>query len=72
MVRVSVRIKFKSERLFLLLGVAQRADNVWEQTQINTSKEMLERERKEGKQIKQESKRLDTVICFTEVRFQRT
>jgi hypothetical protein len=46
-------------------------DDVWEQTQVNISKETLERE-KRGKQIKRESKRVDTVICFTEVRFQRT
>jgi hypothetical protein len=44
------------------------ADNVWEPTQIHTSKETLER----GKQIKQESRRVNTMICFTEVRFQRT
>jgi hypothetical protein len=43
-------------------------DNVWEPTQIHTSKETLER----GKQIKQESRRLNTMIYFTEVRFQRT
>jgi hypothetical protein len=44
------------------------ADDVWEPTQIHTSKEMLER----GKQIKQESRRVNTMICFTEVWFQRT
>jgi hypothetical protein len=27
---------------------------------------------REGKQINQEIKRMNTVICFTEVRFQRT
>jgi hypothetical protein len=35
------------------------------------SKETLERG-KTAKQIKQRSKRVNTVICFTEVRFQRT
>jgi hypothetical protein len=40
-------------------------------TQINTSKETF-RESKESKQIKRESKRVDTVIFFIEVRFQRT
>jgi hypothetical protein len=30
------------------------------------------RERKEGKQIKWKSTQVDTVICFTEVQFQRT
>jgi hypothetical protein len=58
--RVSVRIKFKSKIISLLLGV-----DVWEPTQIHTSKETLER----GKQIKQESRRVNKMICFTEVRF---
>jgi hypothetical protein len=35
------------------------------------ARKYLERE-KRAKQIKQESKRVDTVICFTEVRFQIT
>jgi hypothetical protein len=34
------------------------------------ARKCLEREKRE-KQIKQESKRVDMVICFTEVRFQR-
>jgi hypothetical protein len=52
----------------LAKSCSKNADEVWELTQINTSKETLERE----KQIKQESKRVNTIICFTEVRFQRT
>jgi hypothetical protein len=47
------------------------ADGIWEQTQINTSKETLEGG-KRAKQIKRESRREDTMICFTEVWFQRT
>jgi hypothetical protein len=47
------------------------ADDVWEQTQINVSKETF-KERKEGKQIKWKSTQVNAVICFTEVRFQRT
>jgi hypothetical protein len=69
---VSVRIKFKSEKIVSLArSCSKSADDVWGQAQINTSKEMLERG-KRAKQIKRESKRVDTVICFTEVRFQRT
>jgi hypothetical protein len=47
------------------------ADDVWEQTQINVSKETF-KERKEGKQIKWKSTQVIAVICFTEDRFQRT
>jgi hypothetical protein len=47
------------------------ADDVWEQTQNNISKETF-REREEGKQIKWKSTRVNTVICFAEARFQRT
>jgi hypothetical protein len=42
-------------------------DDLWDPTQIHTSKEALER----GKQIKQESRQVNTMICFTEVRFQK-
>jgi hypothetical protein len=43
----------------------------WKQTQINIGKETLERG-KGAKQIKKESKRVNTVICFIEVWFQGT
>jgi hypothetical protein len=45
-------------------------DDVWEQTQINISKEMLERGERE-KQIKWESTQVNAVICFTEVWFKK-
>ena len=65
---VSIRIKFKSKRISLARSCSRIADDVWEPTQIHTSKETLER----GKQIKQELRRVNTMIYFTEVRFQRT
>jgi hypothetical protein len=55
----------------LAMSCSNNADDIWEQTQINIGKETLERG-KGSKQIKRESKRVNTVICFTEVRFQRT
>jgi hypothetical protein len=55
----------------LAMSCSKDVDDEWEQTQINTSKETLERG-KSAKQIKWELKRVDTVICFTEVQFQRT
>jgi hypothetical protein len=44
------------------------ADDVWEQIQINVSKETF-RERKEGKQIKWKSTQVNMVIYFTDVQF---
>jgi Leu/Phe-tRNA-protein transferase len=46
-------------------------DDVWEQNS-NQYWQGNFRERKEGKQIKWKSTQVNTVICFTEVRFQRT
>jgi hypothetical protein len=46
------------------------ADGVWEQTQINISKETLERGKSEKNKLK--STQVNAVICFTEVWFQRT
>jgi hypothetical protein len=53
------------------MSCSNNADDVWEQTQINISKETLERGKRE-KQIKWKSTQVDVVICFTEVLFQRT
>jgi hypothetical protein len=55
----------------LATSCSNDANNVWEQTQINIGKGNF-RERKEGKQIKWKSTQVVMVICFTEVRFQRT
>jgi hypothetical protein len=66
---VSVRINIKSKKnISLARSCSKIADDVREPTQIHTSKETLER----GDQIKQESRRVNTMNCFTEVRFQRT
>jgi hypothetical protein len=66
---VSVRIKFKSKRISLLLGVAQGLRITYgSQLKFTLKKETLER----GKQIKQESRRVNTMIYFTEVWFQKT
>jgi hypothetical protein len=43
---VSVRIKFKTKNVSLAKSYSKNADDVWEPTQINTSKEVLERENK--------------------------
>jgi hypothetical protein len=55
----------------LATSCSNDADDVWEQTQINIGKETLVRGNRE-KQIKWKSTQVNTVICFTEVRFQRT
>jgi hypothetical protein len=55
----------------LATNCSNDADDVLEQTQINIGKKTLERG-KGAKQIKRESKRVNTMICFTEVQFQRT
>jgi hypothetical protein len=40
--------------------------------QVVVSVRIKSESEREGKQINQEIKRMNTVICFTEVRFQRT
>jgi hypothetical protein len=40
--------------------------------QVGVSDIIKFKSEREGKQINQEIRRMDTVICFTEVRFQRT
>jgi hypothetical protein len=65
--RLALELNLSQNNVSLAKSCSRNVDDVWEPTQINTSKETLEREK-----IKRESKRVSTMICFTEVRFQRT
>jgi hypothetical protein len=69
--RLALELNSSANIVSLAMSCSINADDVWEQTQINISKETLERGKRANKSS-EDQMQVNTVICFTEVRFQRT